>query len=209
MARKTLLTEGEIRQFMKLANLPAIGSGRLEEMAPDLKEQFPDEEEEAEEMPLDMGAEEEAPLDDLGPVDDAEMEMGDDPGDLDVGGTDEASVEELVQALADTIADVTGVPVSVEGGEGEVEPAPEDEAPEDMELDADLGAEEPDLDVGEELPPEPEEEVPGMRDVYENKEDVVNEVARRVVARLTQEKQNDDLANQLAERILKRITSTK
>ena len=32
MARKTLLSEGEIRQFMKLANLVPLGHGRLEEM---------------------------------------------------------------------------------------------------------------------------------------------------------------------------------
>ena len=31
MARKTLLTEGEIRQFMKLASLPAVGDARLTE----------------------------------------------------------------------------------------------------------------------------------------------------------------------------------
>ena len=32
MARKKLLTEGEIRQFMKLANLRPIGEERLSEM---------------------------------------------------------------------------------------------------------------------------------------------------------------------------------
>ncbi len=32
MARKKLLTEGEIRQFMKLANLRPIGKERLSEM---------------------------------------------------------------------------------------------------------------------------------------------------------------------------------
>jgi hypothetical protein len=32
MARKTLLSEGEIRQFMKLANLSPIGTVRLSEM---------------------------------------------------------------------------------------------------------------------------------------------------------------------------------
>ena len=29
MARKTLLTESEIRRFMKLASMPAIGAGRV------------------------------------------------------------------------------------------------------------------------------------------------------------------------------------
>ena len=32
MARKKLLSEGEIRQFMKLANLRPIAKGRLSEM---------------------------------------------------------------------------------------------------------------------------------------------------------------------------------
>ena len=32
MARKKLLTEGEIRQFMKLANLRPVGQNRLSEM---------------------------------------------------------------------------------------------------------------------------------------------------------------------------------
>ena len=32
MARKKLLTEGEIRQFMKLANLRPLGQSRLSEM---------------------------------------------------------------------------------------------------------------------------------------------------------------------------------
>ena len=31
MARKTLLTESEIRRFMKLASMPALGNSRLRE----------------------------------------------------------------------------------------------------------------------------------------------------------------------------------
>jgi len=48
MARKTLLTEGEVRQFMKLANLPAVGQKRISEMGLNLgiNEEFPGEEEE-------------------------------------------------------------------------------------------------------------------------------------------------------------------
>ena len=107
MARKTLLTEGEIRQFMKLAELRPLGQGRLEEMGFGLEEQ-----DEEEEMELDITA-----GDPMG-ADDEDVAMDVDVED-DVGGemedTGEASVEELVQALADTIADVTGVPVSVEG----------------------------------------------------------------------------------------------
>jgi chorismate mutase len=59
-----------------------------------------------------------------------------------------------------------------------------------------------------EMGAEEEEELPGMRDMYEGTEDqIVNEVAQRVVARLTKQKKGEDLAEQLAAKILKRITS--
>ena len=86
MARKTLLTEAQVRQFMKLAHMPSIGSGRLQEMGYNLSEEFPveDEEEEVDDMgpetPMDPGAEM-APDDDLAPEMDVapedDMEMGD------------------------------------------------------------------------------------------------------------------------------------
>ena len=39
MARKTLLTEAEIRSFMKLANLEPIGHARLNEWTPSIEEE--------------------------------------------------------------------------------------------------------------------------------------------------------------------------
>ena len=39
MARKTLLTEAEIRSFMKLANLTPVGDARLQEWQPTLDEE--------------------------------------------------------------------------------------------------------------------------------------------------------------------------
>jgi len=54
---------------------------------------------------------------------------------------------------------------------------------------------------------EEEEELPGGRDLYENEDDLVNEVARRVAARLVKEKKTNDLSTQLAERIFNRITA--
>ena len=41
MSRKKLLTEGEIRQFMKLANLRPIGDQRLHEMYPGQRDEEP------------------------------------------------------------------------------------------------------------------------------------------------------------------------
>ena len=86
-----------------------------------------------------------------------------------------------------------------------------DDEVEDIEMDAELemgdegGEEEMSMDAvmggGEE-----EEELPGMRNMYESTDDVVNEVVRRVAARLVKEKKQDDMANQLAERIFKRLT---
>ena len=52
-----------------------------------------------------------------------------------------------------------------------------------------------------------EEEPPGMRDVYENKDKIVNEVARRVVARLAEQDKNSKMVDELAERIFNRLTS--
>ena len=51
MARKKLLSEGEIRQFMKLADLAPIGTVRLSEMGYDLPGKH-DEEDELEDEPL-------------------------------------------------------------------------------------------------------------------------------------------------------------
>ena len=108
MARKTLLTETQIRRFLKLANVGAIGTGRLEEMGyGNFAEQEGLEDEEVE-----VGMETDVDLGDDMAVDDVEVADEEEP----VGDVSEASIEELVQALADTIADVTGVPVSVEGG---------------------------------------------------------------------------------------------
>ena len=51
MARKTLLTEAEIRSFMKLANLGPIGDARLNEWTPSIEEEeIPNPDEEEDEM---------------------------------------------------------------------------------------------------------------------------------------------------------------
>ena len=110
------------------------------------------------------------------------------------------SVETLVQALVDTIADVTGVPVSMdstgeEGGEEELG-APMD----DMGEPAGLEGGEDELEVPEEEP------VPGGRDMYMEEEQLVAEVARRVAARLAKKAQKEQLADTLAERIMDRLT---
>ena len=156
MARKKLLTEGEIRHFMKLANLTPLTETYLSEQP---------------EMEMDLDVEEGPPApegEELPP----EMDMGMEPeeGDVEEEGDPlmdipEEAREELLSDLVDILADRLGVDASVEGGE-------------DVEVDADIDMEmgEPGL-PGEEGPPEEMgaelevgEEEPGMRNYEEGQE---------------------------------------
>lgn len=193
MAQKPLLTESEIRSFMKLAELRPIGDERIAEMygtAPGARDEEEGEEEEAG-MELDMGAEEEeAP--EMDAEMDMDMDMGDEPA-MDMGADSKmVSIEDFMSALESALEDITGEPVSTEM-DGE-------EEEEEMEMDAELPA--PDMGDGM----GDEEEMPGMRDMYENQEDLVNEVARRVAARLQAQDNKDKMVDNLAERIMNRLT---
>ena len=120
MARKKLLTEGEIRQFMKLANLRPISKVRLHEMYPGAR----DEEEE-----MDLGGEEglegEEDLEGLEGEEDLEGLEGEEEMDLgaEEGGGEMVSMEDFMSALERAIEEVTGeeVEVSEEPGEEELE----------------------------------------------------------------------------------------
>ena len=179
MARKTLLTESEIRQFMKLANIKP-----LQEMGYDMPGMRDEEEDPLEELEMDAEApapptDAEAPMDaELG---DEEMEMDvepmDDMGMEAEGGDKEDAVMAILDALKDLVGDEVDLDVSVgdeaedlggeveadEGGDLEVDAAPEAEM--DME---------PALE--EEAEPALEEEM--------GDDEIVQEVARRVAARL-------------------------
>ena len=107
MARKSLLTESEIRRFMKLANMAPVGEKRLGTLH---------EQPEELEMPPpegDLGAEEGLPPglegeEELGVEEEPEVEEESDP-------EKEAMLADVVQA----VADVLGVEVDVEGAEEE------------------------------------------------------------------------------------------
>jgi hypothetical protein len=198
MSRKTLLTEAEVRQFLKLANIGPVGDTKLSEMY-GIEEELPPEEEE---MPMDdmgdaemdMGAAE----DDLGA---AEDELGDAEMDMDAeaGGGQMVSVDDFLSALEGALEDVLGDEVTVDSDE-EPEGA-DDLAPEEEE---ELG------DMAMDMAPEEEpvdEEPPGSRGIYESEEDVVNEVAKRVAAKLQQKENKENMIDQLAEKIMKRMTS--
>ena len=190
MARKSLLTESEIRRFMKLANMAPVGEKRLGTLH---------EQPEELEMPPpegDLGAEEGLPPglegeEELGVEEEPEVEEESDP-------EKEAMLADVVQA----VADVLGVEVDVEGGEEEeLGMEPEEELGMEPEEEAPLpgGVEEAPLPGGE-------EELPGLGDRGMYQERIVNEVAQRVAGRLAGEAKRDQVADQLAERILKRLT---
>jgi len=203
MARKALLTEQEIRRFLKLANVDAINNQRLEEIGfteSALEEQLPPEEEEEElGMDVDMGP--------PGGEDEMAMDVGveDEP---DVGGEMDEELEDMLAKGVEALAAAWGIEdrVDVEGGEEGAEDLEDLEEPvpgeEEMPMDMDIEGGPEGLDVSAEE--EEEVPVPGMR--YEENE-MVQEVARRVVARLSKHQKQTELSDRLAERILKRLTS--
>jgi len=213
MAQKTILTESEIRRFLKLADLRPVGNSRLEEMGYGA---YGEDEDALEEIAppheLEMDADDDLGDDTLqgdeeAAADEAELDL--DADDLDVEDAEEGPVdaEALVLDLLGRIedwAEENGVAMDVEGGdegdlEGDIEGGEDLPMDMDIEMDPEGGAE---FGTGE-------EDIAPNRDVsmaYEGKEDVVAEVARRVVARLTKQKHNEEIANQLAERILNRLT---
>jgi hypothetical protein len=190
MARKKLLSEGEIRQFMKLANLRPIGQERLSEMGGGYGSAkmsgARDEEDDmmGDEPALEMDAEVEVDadeMDDTEDMDDAMDDMDDDALEMEPAG--EEDPKELVMTATDALeklANMAGVDMEVQDESEEMEIA---EEPPMMEADDDT----------------------------DNTDDIVAEVTKRVAARLQSEQQaaerKEQIADQLAERIMKRLTN--
>ncbi|MDP6527730.1 MAG: hypothetical protein QF858_02530 [Candidatus Pacebacteria bacterium] len=210
MARKKLLTESEIRRFMKLANMGAIGDTRIGGLS--LQEQpnpFGEEEEMGAEIEMGApeGGEEEVAVED-------EMEVEEPMGDeMDLGaegGGVQVSLEDFMSAFETALEDATGEEVTIEMGE-DVEAEEEvDLEGGDEEVGMEMGAEE---DLGEPggMGVEAEEEVampPGNRSggLYENQDDLVKKVAQRVAARLVKESKKTEMVDLLTEKIFKRLT---
>jgi hypothetical protein len=228
MARKTLLNESEIRRFLKLADVGVVGNQRLEELSSEEKneglmgavgELVGQRDEEGEED-LDMGPED-GPIDDLS-ADEPEI-------DIDAGAEGDGqmvSVDDFMSALESALEDVMGEPTSVEMSDDE-EPLDEP-AGDEVEMDMEMGPEDDEDPLQEDVKANvghgPGKEVkdgngkPAGKWLKEEDEDsleesdeldedaVVQEVARRVAARLVSEKKKQDLAEQLADRILNRLT---
>ena len=225
MARKTLLTESEIRQFMKLANIkplqemggplpvPGMRDDEEDEDPPGMRgmggmrEAERDDEEppgmrdmrEEEEMEMDV---EETPAPEGGEELDMGAEMGDEPAgdmemDMDMGAEDDlGGKEEQFADIVDKLADLLGLDADVEvGGDEELGGEVMDDEGGDLEgaMDAPAG--------------DDEDPMMELADDELNEDDIVQEVARRVAARLLREKKQDAMANKLAERIFRRLAS--
>ena len=188
--KKTLLEENTIRRFMKLADMEALQETYFDQYG--LTEQ--PEEEEGEEVEFgaeeDLGGEEEVELGGEEEVEfGGEEEFGGEGGDV-----DEAAVRDLVDTIATAIEDKYDIPISVEGGEEEVEVGEEEE-------EVEVGEEEEEVEVGaeEELGGEEEAEFGAEEElmmellddaeieVVDN-EPIVREVLKRVTKRLIREK---------------------
>ena len=136
MARKTLLTESEIRRFMKLARMNPLGKGRMQEYGA-----YPGARDEDEELESELGATE----DELGAEDAFAGEEGEE---LDVEGGEDLSgeLEDMLATGVEALAAAWGIEdrVDVEGGEEE-EVGVEDEV--EMEMGPEGGEE---LEMGAE-----------------------------------------------------------
>ena len=141
MARKSLLTEGEIRRFMKLAKMAPPGDSRINEMGYG----YPGARDEADPEALEDYAADDLERGHPGEAMADEEEAGDELDDVE-GGEDE---EELLARVVRAVADELGVEATIEGGEEE-----------DVEVEDELDLEEPGGE--EELEVSDEEEIPMM-----------------------------------------------
>jgi hypothetical protein len=214
MAHKTLLTEGEIRQFLKLANLKNVGDDKIQEYGGMMPGERDEEAvEDAGDMPpmaddaMDMA-------DDADAMADAADDMADDADDMDMGamgGMDDVEREAVLADVVAAVAQALGIEdrVDIEAGEeaagDDMDAAMAvDEPADDMgDLEADLGAPEGgDAEMSADMEVEDDEEPVQM-----SEDEIVAEVARRVALRLKEEKSRENMADVLAERIMKRLTN--
>jgi len=211
MARKinkSLLSEGEMRRFMKLANispLQEMGSMHMvpgmrddeEEDAPGMRDYMQEQDEEMEVADAEM----EAPEEEAAPAEpdmEMDMEMGAEEG----GGGQMIDLDDFLSALETALEDVTGEEVSTDMDMAGDEEAPEEGGDDlDMEMspEPDMGGEEPEMAMG-----------------AADMEELAERVARRVRSRIMQEsrkqtrrkqaqKSLDERANALTDRIFARL----
>ena len=143
-------------------------------------------------MPMEAAHEEDMHAEDMHAEEadmDDEMKMDDE---AEMEDTSEASVEALVDALADTISRVTGVEVT----------AADDAPPMDDAPDLDAPADDLDLDAAPEADEEPADDLL-------DEEEMIEETVRRVTSRIAAAKKRDQLAETITSRIMERLASKK
>ena len=213
MARKTLLTESELRRFMKLADMRPVGEKRIQEMGVPYGDR--EEEDRIDDLEGDLDADDdvEAELGDELDVADDELAVDDElPGEpMDAPAADadvEAKFAEFMQQVAGVARDVLGIEVDVEesGDMGDDLGGEEVAMGDEVEMDPMGGEEELDVAADVEVSPEGGEEEEVVADMMENEEDMVAEITKRVAARLQQENKQAQMVDELAERIMKRLT---
>ena len=215
MSKKTLLEEGTVRQFMKLANLKPLTSNFINEtyMDEDLyeaehegaeDEMLPPEPEDAE---MDAMADEEVPMD---------MDMDAEEGaEGALAGVSEEAVEELISVVADALAGATGVDIDVTGGEEGMEGEEDMEGEDDMDdmdfapaEEAPEGEEEEVMEMAH--PMEEDEYMEGMKGMSVVDEDaVMQETYRRVAKRLGAMNKQHKLVESVTNRIMSRLNKSK
>ena len=231
MARKTLLNEGEIRKFMKLANLGPLSENFLDEVE---DEEMEVEDEVAVEEPMDLGGEDEvmdAEAELEIPMDEPEVE-DDSAGELspEVQAQVEDALTAFLQggdaALAEEFPELAGImsvetdeePVEDEVVDAEMEMGP---AGDELEMAMDMG-EMPDGDLPEDEAAmmqeitKMQEKLQGLRESRAKKgtkkmsqTDLVNEVTQRVTKRLLAESKREQMSDKIAENVIKRIQALK
>jgi hypothetical protein len=193
MSKKQLLTENEVRRFMRLANIPALGKNLVAES--EAVNQIPQDTRRPEtamteeEMPgLDMGAEA-APA--LPAGEEAGMEGG---TEVEMGGDVDPEKQKAFEAAVQALADSMGISVELESQEEHAE-----EGGEEMH-DLDAGGEEEDSEGDEE-----EEEEGGEEEMQET---VVEKKEEKEEEEEEEMEESQKLSeDELVEAVLSRVTA--
>ena len=230
MSDKTLLNEGTIRRFMKLAEIEPLANPFIERLDEDVElaleqDEMEDEGEEDPMAAMDMGApDEEAPEMDMDMEDpemeDPEMDLDMEDPDMDVEGEEdpmETLADEIKQVVVDKLEDmIEDGTLEFMTGEDEEEVDLEDEGEDLEDAGAELEDEGEDLeDVGAELEDEGEpEELEESSGEYqwdaEGKGCVRASTGEAVSNHLCPPKTNEDrVVAEVARRVTKRILSSR
>ena len=173
---KSLLTESEVRKFMKFANIPHLAENFFKEGSYMEEEGLGMEEEAAEE---EDAVEEPVPEEPVAEEPPADMDMGDEAGDL------EAKAQKVLSDLADLLSQA-GVSVSVEG-DMPVEEPPADDMGDEVEELEEMGVYDEEA-LAESVLKRVMARVKGLNEAKERKAKLakrVDEVTDRIMKRIT------------------------